>query len=330
MKLFTNLKSKISTLLVATAITFGAGIANAETLMASQIEVNDDVVRLGDIFNVKGIFASEELFQAPPLGRKGVLTETALQQIANKYSIEWKNENNFAKITIARKAMTIDEPLLKNIIFEYAVNNQHIAGNVGQTNIKFATNFADITIAASDYANLTITDFIYRPYSDQFSVNVRYIQNGAYRGQKLSGKIENMLRVPVLARNIRRDQIINPSDVKFIQINSRRVVENIILDTQDIIGKSAKNNIRAMQPIGEHLLKYADLVKKNDLINLTFKLGRINLSLKARALSTGAEGAIIRVMNLKSGKQIDAIVTGKDQAMTINSNQTNAKIALNN
>lgn len=326
MKLFT----KINTVIMAAAFAFTANVANAEKLMASQIEVNDNVVRLGDIFDVTGIFANEELFQAPPLGRKGVLSEAALLKIAAKYSIDWKNEDNFAKISITRKAMVIDDAEIKNMIFDYAVDNQHIAGNVGQTIIKFANDFRNITIAASDYANFEISEFVYRPYSDQFSAEINYIQNGAYQTQKLSGKIENMLRVPVLVSNVRRDQIIKHSDVKFINLNNRRVVENIVLNPEDIIGRSAKSNIRAMQPIGDHMLKFADLVKKNSIINLTFKMGRINLAIKARALSTGAEGAFIRVMNLKSGKQIDAIVTGKDQAMTVNSIQTNAKIASNN
>lgn len=335
MKFLTTSKFKYLSLaaLVAASL-FAPASVQAEKLVASQIQVYDNVVRLGDIFDVNGIFANEQLFQAPPLGRKGTLSATSLHKIAKKYSLDWANEQRFAKITITRKAKNIELADITKIITDYAIDNQLIAGSIGQTKIKINQKFRTILIAASDYAEFSISDFVYRPYSDQFSVEFRYVHNGAYRQLKLSGKIENMVQVPVFANNIRRDQTIKMSDIKYIQINNRRIANNILLDVDDIVGKSAKNSIRAMQPVSEHLLKFADLVKKNRIINLQFKLGRVSLNIKARALSTGGKGALIRVMNLKSGKQIDAIVTGLDQAMTLNSiltpNNKNAKIASNN
>lgn len=333
MKLFAKSKFKSFMLFAIAAIGLSLSTAAyAEKLVAAQIEVYDNVVRLGDIFEVNDIFASEELFKAPPLGRKGSINAAMLQKIANKYNLDWANELNTAKVYITRKAKKIELADVQQIIARYAAENQYIAGDISQTRVRLSQGFKNITIAASEYANFQVTEFTYLPYNDQFSIQFDYVQNGFQRELNLAGRIENMVQVPVFANNIARNQTIVESDIEYILVNNRRVADNIVLDVNDIVGKSAKNSIRALRPISGNLLKYADLVKKNSLINLQFQLGRIKLSLKARALSTGAKGDIIRVMNLKSGKQIDAIVTGIDQAMTLNSTQpqTSAKIALNN
>lgn len=301
-------------------------IASAQTLKSQQILVDENVVRLGDIFEVNEIFAAEELFQSPPLGRNGILSAKMLLALANKYDIDWNNPENLKKITVSRAIKTIDLDEIKAIITDHAYNNQFIVRGEGHVKVKLNQQFNKIVIAASEYSNFIISNFVYRPFSDHFSAEFKYSKNGRYHSQTLSGKIENLIEVPVFINNIKRNQIVQLTDLKFIQINNRKVVENYLLDIDEIVGKTARSNLRAMQPISEQSLKYPDLVKKNSVINLLFKQGRIQVKLKARALTTGAKGALIRVMNLKSGKQIDAIVTGIDQAMTLNSSNKDAII----
>ncbi|MBL1421455.1 MAG: flagellar basal body P-ring formation protein FlgA [Alphaproteobacteria bacterium] len=327
---FKNLKPKAYTLLaICIACLLVPHFAQAHTLNSNQIIVNENVVRLSDIFDVAGPFSDDKLFQAPPLGRKGVLSIENLEAIAIKYDLDWQNIHNYAKVTITRKARLIDYDAIKNIIADYAFGNQHLSGDANNTRINLTNQFNDITIAANDFAKFEISNFVYRPFNDQFSAKISYTIDDQRKSRQISGVIENMVNVPVLASNFRRDEIIKASDIKYIQLNSRRVAGNVMLNAEDIIGKSARNSIRAMLPLSESLLKYADLVKKNTIITLQFKVGRVELNIKARALTTGADGTIIRVLNLQSGKQIDAIVTGIDQAMTINSTKTNAKIASN-
>lgn len=331
MTIFTGLKIKVSIYIAITTICLSISHSSfAATLTSNQIVVNDSVVRLADIFAVDNFNANDELFQAPPLGRKGILSIKKLTNIANKYNIEWNNSQNFDKVTITRKAITIDADAVKTIIADYAIANQHIANKIDQIRVRFTTKFKNIIIAASDFPHFEIINFSYLPYSDQFSAEFKYKKNGRSVRHNFTGKLENFVSIPVLTHNMAREQIIKQSDIKYIQINNRKLVENIVQSNEDIIGKSVKNNIRAMQPINQNLLKLADLVKQNTIINLKFKMGRIHLTIKARALSTGAKGSIIRVMNLKSGKQVEAIVTGLDQAMTLNSTPENAEIAFNN
>ncbi len=301
-----------------------SSIGKAEKLISDKIEVNSSIIHLGDIFDVTPILADEKLFQAPPLGRTAILPINSLLKIANKYELNWKNEAQIAQITITRKTKTIDADLIKKIISQHAVNAQHIANATGNTRINLHDEFNTIIIAMNEFGNFNISNFTYRPVSDRFTAKIEYVKNNQRRHLNISGSIENMVRIPVFANNIKRNQVIKTSDIKYIQINHRQIAANVVLTPQEVVGKAAKNNIRAQQPISAHLLKFPDLIKQNTVINLKFNHGRIQLSLKARALTAGAKGALIKVMNLKSGKQIDAIVTGKDQAMTISTNNKTA------
>lgn len=330
--LFVNSKLKsIKYLAVFCSATLALNSAtHAETLTSTNIQISDKFITLGDIFNVSEELAETKLFQAPPLGRKGNLSVAMLNNISAKYELSWDNADNVKKVSVSRLASVVNAEEIKTLIRDYAISNKHIANSSGQTRVKLHDKFKDLLVAQNEYANFEIREFIYRPFNDQFNASFEYTFNDVVKKFSVTGKIENLVRIPVLANNVRREETIRYIDIKYIQMNNRRIAQNIILDAEEIIGKAAKSSIRANQPIADHLLKYPNLVKQNTIISLNFNLGRIKLNIKARALMSGAKDSLIRVMNLKSGKQIDAIVTGKDQAMTINSiNQDAKKIASN-
>lgn len=56
------------------------------------------------------------------------------------------------------------------------------------------------------------------------------------------------------------------------------------------------------------------VIRKGDLVTISYTLGALRLSTRAKAIQSAAAGEPVRVMNLDSQRVIDAIATGPGQA----------------
>lgn len=55
-------------------------------------------------------------------------------------------------------------------------------------------------------------------------------------------------------------------------------------------------------------------IRRGDLVTLTYEIGPLRLSTRAKATASAAQGEAIRLVNLDSERVIDAVVTGPGQA----------------
>ncbi len=124
-----------------------------------------------------------------------------------------------------------------------------------------------------------------------------------------------MINAPVLVERVRRGETITDKDLSYVKILNRDVHANMIIDAQDLIGMTPRRTLASNQIILDTDITSPILVKRNDIINVTLKNGAIQLSTKARAVSDGAKGDVVQIMNPTSKKIIEAVVIGPQQAV---------------
>ncbi len=86
------------------------------------------------------------------------------------------------------------------------------------------------------------------------------------------------------------------------------VVANAARSLDDVIGSEAKRAIYAGYPVLLDNLARPALVERNDIVPTSFDIKGLSIVTEARSLERGAEGDIIRAMNLISRKTILAEV----------------------
>lgn len=114
--------------------------------------------------------------------------------------------------------------------------------------------------------------------------------------------------VPVLGKQIKSGEVIDKSDLLYININN--ISKNIITSDKHLIGSVARTNIDANKPVMEHQIKPKALVKKNDLVAIFFVKDNVKLESKGIALENGSDGSMIKVKNLYNSKNLVAKVIG--------------------
>jgi len=78
----------------------------------------------------------------------------------------------------------------------------------------------------------------------------------------------------------------------------------------DAVGKAARRVVRAGQPLRNADLMRPEIVQKNDTVMLYYEVPGIVLTMRGKALESGAEGDLVSVLNVNSKRTIQGIVTG--------------------
>src|SRR5262245_3524069 len=91
-------------------------LAYADSLtLRDRIMVDDDVVRLGDLFQESLSDGDVAVAQAPKAGQTLTLDARFLQQVARAYRLSWKPAK-YQKITIGRMSQRITAPMVRDAI----------------------------------------------------------------------------------------------------------------------------------------------------------------------------------------------------------------------
>lgn len=79
-------------------------------------------------------------------------------------------------------------------------------------------------------------------------------------------------------------------------------------EPSDAIGLQTRITIYEGRPIHANLLQAPRLISRNQIVRLTFQRGVLRIDTQGRAMSDGASGDVVRVMNLDSRNTITARV----------------------
>ena len=114
--------------------------------------------------------------------------------------------------------------------------------------------------------------------------------------------------VDVLARPVARGTILGAED--FVRQTVAAPMARTALRATDAVGQAATRNLLSGATVGGHDVAPPALVRRGDAVALTLRSGALVISAPARALSDGAAGASVRIVNLATNRTLDAFVEG--------------------
>lgn len=124
----------------------------------------------------------------------------------------------------------------------------------------------------------------------------------------VSTEVQILLPVLVTTRVINRGEVIRLADVKRQEIDINKTPRGFYHRPDQITGMGAKRRIRANQVLSPAFIALPLAVKRGDKVSIVATRDGISASMSGEAISNAAEGEVIRVKNVSSGKTIDAKV----------------------
>lgn len=279
--------------------------------------ITDTYVRLHHVFDGVGVNGDHVLAPTPAPGEELVLGLRDLTRISNAFDLGWTPSQDTPEITLRQNAQLITPVMIKK-----ALEQSTLQDKIGSDFRLILENPTQtMAVKGRDVANLLIDDVSYDPITERFSATLSAMRDETRLDSiRLQGEAAKVVSVPVLSHRLRHGEIIEARHLSYVEMLHRDISANMVVEKDEIIGMTPRRALNSEQVILSSDITAPILVKRNDIINITFKKGPIQLSTKGRAVSEGAKGDIVQIMNPSSKKIIEAIVTGPQQAVvsTIN------------
>lgn len=135
----------------------------------------------------------------------------------------------------------------------------------------------------------------------------------------VSGTFSALVDVPVVNRQFGQHDVIAASDLSTRAFPERQLRKDTITDPQQLIGKSPRSSISADRPIRGTELAEPIVIKRGEMVEMSYKTPYMQIKTSGVALEDGSKGSMIRVKNEKSEKAVSARVEDSGR-VSVNSN----------
>lgn len=117
-----------------------------------------------------------------------------------------------------------------------------------------------------------------------------------------------MQRVLVAARPLPRGAILSESDVVLEEQDVSRQSLDVLQDIKHIKGLILKRSVASGMILHTGLLQAQASIRRGEKVTILGQLAGIDVRMEGVALVDGAKGEVIRVRNLSSGREVEAVV----------------------
>jgi len=123
------------------------------------------------------------------------------------------------------------------------------------------------------------------------------------------------VEVLTYARSLAAGEVVQPGDLTYAKVPAFQAPQDGPRDAAEIIGKAARRPLRSGTAVASLDVTAAQVIKRDDMIDVAFHAEGMTLTLQGKALGAAAIGETLNVMNLNSKKVIQAVAVGPDQAV---------------
>lgn len=300
------------TLIISSATLFvGARSAMAASLKSVSV-INSDTLKLGDLFEGITRNADYVIGPAPQPGKDMVLNARTLYRIAVALDMPWRPKSSGDQIVIRREATIVSYATIENSLKE-KLEEKGVRGNF---NIALNSGQPTMILPNELPENVVVSSITHDHQKDYFQATLvaPSIENPVKK-ILVAGLVERMIEVPVLRSNLQNGDIIGKNDIDMIEVPQKTLQNNVIMDTEDMIGLTPRRIAHAGKFLMEGSLSKPLLVSRGDRVSITFYEGPLTLTAKGKALQSGAKGDLVRVTNIGSSRTIDAMIVGQNEVM---------------
>jgi flagella basal body P-ring formation protein FlgA len=128
------------------------------------------------------------------------------------------------------------------------------------------------------------------------------------------GNVTDIVRAPVLARPVLRGEVVTQADVALERRRRSELGPDIITDAAKLIGNAARRPMGKGSLVRDADIQRPEAVERNAVVLMTYEQPGMQLSMRGRALQSGAVGDTIQIQNISSRKTVEAVITGPNRA----------------
>lgn len=273
--------------------------------------VTGDIVRIGDLIEHAGIVADVPIFRSPDLGQTGVVSADAVLKAVRAHALVGLDPGSVREVMVTRASRTI-APLQIQEAVAHALSTQYALGRPKDLSLRFDNDVQTVHVEPTVTDDPRVTRITYNPRTTRFDAVVAIPSR---RPLQLSGHVTAMMEVAMVARAVSRGDVLRQADVVMSRRPRRDVAPDVVLDATRAIGLAARHSLQPGRPLRDGDLMKPELVRRNELVMLIYRVPGIMLTVRGRATDSGAEGDVIGVINEQTKRVVHGAVVGAGRVM---------------
>ncbi len=298
--------------------------AQGQIALRSAVTVEREFVQLGDLFSglPKTARADAEVMRSPAPGQRLALDATSLTSIAQSFGVKWAPASRGDRAVIERASMSVGVERLRPAVGRALVERGLAPG----ADFAFDNDQMRIQLPVGSEAGVVVEQMQYDAARGRFNATLLVGEDlGTSDRLKVTGRVHQTTEAVVLNRSIQPGETIRVSDVQIVRLRSDQVGAATVTDPARMIGRTVRRPVAAGAPIRSTELAPVLFVTRNSLITVKVDSPRMSLVMQAKSLDDGADGDTVRVVNTRSDKMVQGLVTGPGEVTVRSGYQIAAK-----
>ena len=115
--------------------------------------------------------------------------------------------------------------------------------------------------------------------------------------------------VVVAAKPLSRGDLLTESDIKQIKYDMSLLPAGYIVEPTYGLGMELKRRVSHGTPLTTSMIRKPKIIKRGQQVSIVARAGSMEVRMSGKALSNGAVGERVRVLNVKSKKKLEGTVT---------------------
>lgn len=274
--------------------------------LRSQVQIDGPHITLADLF--QGITENGDvtIADSPPPGGSLTLDSRFLQSLARAYQLNWRALSRNISSTITRSYKEV-----RPVDFVAALQStlEKLPDMPARFNLDLADQNLHAYLPVDQKADIQVEILRWVPSSHEFRASFLIPSNqGPIFRREVKGYILPAISLPVPNQPIAKGTIITEAMIETIDWPVSRLPNDVLTKSGEIVGQMAERTIKPQQLFRSGDVSNVPLIKRGDIVLISFVQGALHLTARARALEDGYLNANIRLTNLASKKPISGIV----------------------
>lgn len=278
-------------------------------LKASAV-VNGPVVTVGDLVEHAGIIAKVPIFRSPDLGTSGTVPAEAVVEAVRAHALVGLDTAGLSEVTVTRAARSIPAKDIEDAVAQ-ALSEQYQMGPAKDVTVTFDRFLQVMYVEPTALGEPHVSRIAYNPRSTRFDADIDLPTGTTSRGiLRLTGRAVATAEVVTVAHAVERGGVIKASDLTRERRPRAEIGRAPVTDPDVAIGMAARASLQPGRVLHTTDFVKPELVQRNETVTLAYAVPGISLTVRGKALESGARGDVIAVQNEQSKRTLQGIITG--------------------
>jgi flagella basal body P-ring formation protein FlgA len=264
-----------------------------------------EIVRIGDLVENAGAAAHVPIFRAPGLGETGRVSVERILDALLPHDLIKVDAGGLTEVVVTRASKMVTPKDIESRIARTLAGRQR---NAIADNLTLTFDSEPRAVHIEPDTDLRLLRVAFDPRSGRF--DVAFERPGTRNALRFTGTYAETFEAAALAHPLAVGDVVRAADVVMVRRPKAEFTANVITVADQAIGLAARRPMRPGDTLRQTDLARPEVVARNDNVTITYQVPGVMLTVRGKALESGAHGDTISVMNIQSKRSIQATVAG--------------------